>query len=419
MKDEGKQTLTPKLRFPEFQEQTGWPEFSLEHLEDSGWLELGRGNVISAKDMQSDPGSFPVYSSSVRNDGYMGSYGQFMFDEELISWSVDGGGDFFHRSKHKFSVTNVSGYLRLKTDHLNYRFLAKQLQSLHAAYTFDYQFKAHPSVIRKLYRLGVPSPAEQQKIADCLTSLDEVIAAQGRKVEALAAHKKGLMQQLFPREGDTLPRLRFPEFRGEGEWKEKRLEEIADFQSGGTPSKSNPAFWNGTIPWVSAKDMKRMVLDDTEDHITDDAVEDGARVVPAGTVLILTRGMTLLKDIPICLLACPMALNQDVRALRPINGFDGLFLAYMLVGNKERIRIMVDIAGHGTGRLNTDRLKTLGLHFPVPAEQQRIAACLGSLDAALAAEAQALSALRTHKKGLMQQLFPAVGNGVTADLQPS
>src|SRR5690606_6189754 len=138
-------------------------------------------------------------------------------------------------------------------------------------------------------------------------------------------------------------------------------------------SKSNPAFWNGSIPWVSAKDMKRMVLDDTEDHITDAAVEDGAKVVPAGTVLILTRGMTLLKDIPICLLSRPMTLNQDVRALRPSNGFDGLFLAYMLVGNKERIRTMVDIAGHGTGRLNTDRLKALDLLFPSSAEQQRIA----------------------------------------------
>ena len=64
--------------------------------------------------------------------------------------------------------------------------------------------------------------AEQQKIADCLTSLDELIAAHGRKLDALKTHKKGLMQQLFPREGETLPRLRFPEFRDAGEWDEKR-----------------------------------------------------------------------------------------------------------------------------------------------------------------------------------------------------
>src|SRR5690606_19257076 len=77
-----------------------------------------------------------------------------------------------------------------------------------------------------------PRVAEQQKIADCLTSLDELIAAQGRKVEALKAHKKGLMQQLFPREGETLPRLRFPEFRDAGEWEPAPLSRILDLVSG-------------------------------------------------------------------------------------------------------------------------------------------------------------------------------------------
>src|SRR3546814_18305497 len=100
-------------------------------------------------------------------NGHMGSYGRYMFDEELISWSVDGGGDFFHRPKHKFSITNVSGYMRLAASRLNYKFMTGQLQSLHSKLTFDYQLKAHPSVIRKLYRLAVPEPAEQQKIDDC------------------------------------------------------------------------------------------------------------------------------------------------------------------------------------------------------------------------------------------------------------
>src|SRR3546814_18132646 len=95
--------------------------------------------------------------------------------------------------------------MRLAASRLNYKFMTGQLQSLHSKLTFDYQLKAHPSVIRKLYRLAVPEPAEQQKIADCLASLDEVIAAQARKVEALRAHKRGLMQQLFPRAGETRP----------------------------------------------------------------------------------------------------------------------------------------------------------------------------------------------------------------------
>ncbi|MGQ0528963.1 MAG: restriction endonuclease subunit S, partial [Panacagrimonas sp.] len=173
MTDDAKPTLTPRLRFPEFRDAAEWQSYLLERLEDLGWAELGRGDVISNQDIKSTPGEFPIYSSSVKKNGYMGSYGRFMFDEELISWSVDGGGDFFHRPKHKFSVTNVSGYMRLDTSRLNYRFVANHLQALHAALTFDYQLKAHPSVIRKVYRLSIPSVAEQQKIAECLSTLDE------------------------------------------------------------------------------------------------------------------------------------------------------------------------------------------------------------------------------------------------------
>lgn len=260
--------------------------------------------------------------------------------------------------------------------------------------------------------ISLPSIAEQRKIAACLEGLDELIDAEAARLEALRSQKRGLMQQLFPKEGESLPRLRFPDFRRAGNWETRRLEEIADFQSGGTPSKSNPAFWNGSTPWVSAKDMKRMVLSDTEDHITDAAISEGAKVVAAGTVLMLTRGMTLLRDVPICLLDRPMAFNQDVRALHPSNGFDARFLAYMLVGNKHRILSMVDVAGHGTGRLNTDRLKSLELFFPSPIEQRHIAKCMSALDTAVAAQTRRVALLVEHKNGLMQQLFPA-GEGIS------
>jgi type I restriction enzyme, S subunit len=266
-----------------------------------------------------------------------------------------------------------------------------------------------------LMALPVPLPSgrasldEQQKVADCLTSLDDCVAAQGRKVRALKDHKKGLMQHLFPQEGQTRPRIRFPAFRDGPEWETQPLGETAEFQSGGTPSKSNPAFWNGTTPWVSAKDMKSLFLEDTEDHISKAAIDDGAKVVPTGTVLILTRGMTLLKDVPICLPRRPMSFNQDVRALRPRDDSDGCFLAFLLVAHRERLMRLVDMAGHGTGRLDTDKLKALEIALPHPAEKQRIADCLGSLDAAIAAESAALATLKAHKRGLMQGLFPLPG----------
>ncbi len=89
----GKPAMVPKLRFPEFQGIAGWHSYLLEELEELGWVELGRGEVISGQDVKEIPGDYPIYSSSVKNNGLMGTYGRFMFDEELISWSIDGGGD--------------------------------------------------------------------------------------------------------------------------------------------------------------------------------------------------------------------------------------------------------------------------------------------------------------------------------------
>lgn len=206
-----------------------------------------------------------------------------------------------------------------------------------------------------------------------------------------------------------VPRLRFPEFREAGEWEPVQICKLASFKSGGTPSKGNADYWGGPIPWVSAKDMKTLRLEDSKDHLSQLAVEHGAKLASAGTLLMLTRGMTLMKDVPICLLQRPMAFNQDVKALSPRKGVLSEFLAYLLIANKPRLRALVDIAGHGTGRLNTDEVKGLELSKPELAEQRKLAGCLGSLDDWIAAETDALAELRRHKTGLMQQLFPCPG----------
>jgi type I restriction enzyme S subunit len=116
--------------------------------------------------------------------------------------------------------------------------------------------------------------------------------------------------------------------------------------------------------------------------------------------------MTLLKDVPICVLRREMSFNQDVKALRPKKDVNGLFLAFALLGNKQRLLKMVDIAGHGTGKLNTDELMAFELPVPRLGEQQKIATCLCSLDEMLAAQSRKVEGLKAHKQGLLQQLFP-------------
>lgn len=176
-----------------------WEEMALmDDLVRLGEVELGRGNVISKIDIRQNPGSYPIYSSSSKNQGKMGAYGSYMFDEEMISWSVDGGGYFFYRPKHKFSVTNVSGYMRLN-DNWDYKFTAYSLQFQHEFFSFDYQTKAHPSVIREFYSFPKITLTEQQKIATILSSVDDAIEKTRAQINKLKDLKIGMMQDLLTR----------------------------------------------------------------------------------------------------------------------------------------------------------------------------------------------------------------------------
>jgi len=144
--------------------------FSLVELEDLKLIELGRGKVISKKDLNANPGNYPVYSSAKTGGGIFGTWGNYDFNEEMITWSVDGGGDLFHRNKHKFSITNVGGFIKvLDKNKINTKYLYYALKNLHNGINFDWVKKAHPSVLRKEYNyIPVPSLQEQEKIVEKL-----------------------------------------------------------------------------------------------------------------------------------------------------------------------------------------------------------------------------------------------------------
>ena len=191
--------FTQQIRFKDENGNSypNWKTIKLANLEDDKLIRLGRGDVISKTDIANYPGEYPIFSSSVKNEGLFGRYGKYLFDEELITWSIDGGGHFFYRPKQKFSVTNVSGWLRVLSPNLNCRFLVLQLQRLHGKQTFDYTTKAHPSVIRDTYKLQIPCVEEQQKIATFLTALDDKIKAEQTRLAAAKQWKKGLLQRMF------------------------------------------------------------------------------------------------------------------------------------------------------------------------------------------------------------------------------
>lgn len=258
---------------------------------------------------------------------------------------------------------------------------------------------------------GASSLVEQQKIADCLTSLDEVIAAQGRKVEALKAHKRGLMRQLFPREGEAAPRLRFSEFRNAPEWKRKSLKRLAN------------EFLDGD--WIESKDQSatgiRLVQTGNVGAGEFLAKDANARYVSEDTFRRLRcteifPGDCLISRLPdpigrACLL--PNGLGRTITAVDcTIARFDetqiipSLFVSY---SQTEEYSRAVSSLSSGSTRARISRGALEALEVPVSniAEQQRIADCLNPLDTQITTESNQLAALKTHKQGLMQQLFPA------------
>lgn len=184
-------------------------------------------------------------------------------------------------------------------------------------------------------------------------------------------------------------------------WTTRTLAECGQLLSGGTPNKGSDAYWNGSIPWISAKSLKTFHLSDSEDRLTEAGVRHGSRLVPSGTVLFVVRGMSLANEFRIGVTTRAVAFNQDVRALLPRDDVIPGYLAHFLRAAETRILGLVDRASHGTARLTSDRIEEFPVPLPPLVEQQRIA---GILDRAEALRAKRRAAL-AQVDGLTQSIF--------------
>lgn len=389
----------------------------LDSYIESGEISLGRGNIISKDDIEAVPGSYPIYSSSAHNGGKFGEYGKSMFDEELITWSIDGGGYFFYRPKHKYSATNVCGFMRLRSKDLHTKFVYYSLVNQHQFLTFDYTTKAHPSVIKKLYSLPEISYQKQNKISDILSTIDQTIAHTEALIQKYQQIKAGLMHDLFIRgitsDGQLRPpRKEAPELYQETaigwiprEWKAKDLGSACDWYSGGTPSRGNQEWWEGKVPWLSPKDMKSFDLSDTEEHVTKIAAISGSRLMPPATVFIVIRGMILAHTFPVVYSSSEFCFNQDIKSVSGRDELNNRFLAYWFVSNQDLFLKKTTEATHGTKRFDMKDLYDLIIGVPSPDEQTQIVLRLEVLTDQLKSEGACLSKLKKQKSGLMQDLL--------------
>jgi type I restriction enzyme, S subunit len=189
------------------------------------------------------------------------------------------------------------------------------------------------------------------------------------------------------------------------EWRTIPLGEIVKFASGGTPSREVPRFWNGDIPWLSAKDLKKFRLNDSIEKVTREGANNGTRLIEAGSVLILVRGMKLLKDIPIGVTERVVTFNQDLKALIPNREVDAYYLGFYLTANKFRLLNLVDRASHGAGRLSSDLLQSFEIELPGISEQRKIAEILLIWERAIEGAEMLVAVESRLKRGLLERLL--------------
>ncbi|MGJ5629430.1 restriction endonuclease subunit S [Nostoc sp. CALU 1950] len=206
--------------------------------------------------------------------------------------------------------------------------------------------------------IPLPSLSEQRRIVEILDQADVL-----RKMRAEAdAKAERILSALF-----------IKMFGEPSTWTDantKTLGSLVNIQSGGTPSKKNPDYWDGDIPWVSPKDMKQDIIFDSIDHISQKAIaETNIKYVEPGAILIVVRGMILVHTIPIALAANRLTINQDMKALYPnCNDIDSTYLHAVLKASSRKILSQVGTAGHGTRKFDTDEL--LNLPILIPSQEQ-------------------------------------------------
>ena len=242
---------------------------------------------------------------------------------------------------------------------------------------------AQPNISQQIIQnagVAIPPLSEQRAIASLLSKIQTAVEVQDKIVAKLKELKAATMVKLF-REGLRGEPLKQTAIREIPEsWEVMLLNSIADLVSGGTPSKSRPEWWQGSIPWASPKDMKCPRLNDTQDHVSEEAIEYGSRLVPAKTIFVVIRGMILAKDLPVAITQVPMAFNQDMKAVLARDAVDPEYLLYAIGSRKEALVQEIGTSAHGTRRMGTSSLEALLIPVPQKEQQIRIAAALRTIE---------------------------------------
>lgn len=406
--------VVPKLRFPEFQGN------DIDFVHGNRLFES-----ISNKNHNSDLPILAITQDQGAVPRDQIEYNVTVTDKSLSNYKVVEVGDFI------ISLRSFQGgieYSRFKgICSPAYIILRKRKECISELY-YKYYFKTW-KYIQSLNRnlegirdgkmisysqfssIKIPYPClfkEQQKIADCLSSIDELIDAESRKLKALEKYKKGLMQKLFPAEGKTLPEWRFPEFQKCREWQKSTIAEVTSYVDyrGKTPVKSKDGVF-----LITAKNIKMGYIDynASKEYIPRDQYS-----------AVMSRGIPQLGDVLITTEApcgnvaqidkVDVALAQRVIKYRgDKNKINNTFLKYVFLSPVFQSKLKKNSTGGIVGGIKGSVLHHMSIKYPDDiTEQQKIAGCLSEVDTMITEQSNKVEQLKAHKKGLMQGLFPSL-----------
>ena len=396
-----KKELVPKLRFPEFKKDGDWEEKKLGEVG-----EIYQPKTISQTDLTSK--GFDVYGAN----GIIGKYHSFNHEFEQIAITCRGSTcGTVNLTNPKSWITGNAMVANVDNNKsVSKKFIFYQLSGANLEYLISGSGQPQITGNIKKHALSIPPiKEEQQEIADCLSSLDELIEAQDQKLEALQRHKKGLMQDLFPVNGETLPRLRFPEFVGDVEWNLKPFSNFIKLYRGSSPRPIQEFLTknNDGVNWIKIGDTKfssNFIIGKVEEKITKKGAER-SRFVEVGE-LILANSMSYGKTYKLAINGC---IYDGWFVLREYEDFFYKpFLLQLLNSDFMQKQYESLSAGGIVQNISSEVVYISKLfHTSIP-EQVCIADFLSSIDNLITTQTKKLESLRLHKKGLMQQLFPNI-----------
>ena len=205
------------------------------------------------------------------------------------------------------------------------------------------------------------------------------------------------------------------------EWTYRPLGELVSFASGGTPSKKRDDYWDGTIPWISAKTLKTENIDTSDLFITEEGLKAGSKIAPKGSILLLTRGSGLFNGIPIARVEKDVAFNQDIKCLDSYGEVENEFIFYWLLSQKDYLMAKVGVTGIGAGKFDLDFLQKLMIPIPSERERKSIVGFASSISEKIRCNAKVNDNLEQQAQSYFQELFvdnadPEWTTGTISDL---